>query len=664
MSSKSVRYALFVLGGLSALIAQALARNSNGSPLTAASLPESNAQKQDQIQPITTHLMTLTHAVAPPEWLSSLPASLSPQQKAQQNLLQIAHALDQAERDHAKRLTKPLSPLPELFPELPPLLPELSGHSATPDPQAIDAVVNAIVAATLRQAVPQPDAIAPSSPNSRSAPKNQPSPQTAQQAASLQQAPVALEPMVVKPVSSQSGPSQSGFSQSDSRQPLPQESVTQKPVPQEPVAPLASASLLPEQPDPKAPVSKAPATVNSTAASVAAKLPTEPSVTDIATHPSQTAIAALLQRQIIQGFPDGTFRPDARITDEEFTLMLERAFRRNDTTVAMIQRPPNVVTRAQAAELIYQQLQRSEIIMRAHTRTLIASRTPTGGAVALPETVAITADGMNAFAGGALPTATVTTPMPPRVLAAQSNRPQTLRPVRVAIAGAISRPGSYLLVPTAGNQFPTVTQLIRQAGGMHQTANPSLIQIRRSQDNGTETTMTVNLWELFKAGDRQQDPVLQHGDLVFVPPAAANSPAIAQQLAAAHFARLNQPITVTVLGQVSRPGDYTLDLTGNRVGDTNTTDSSDKTIGNAWLTITEAIRRAGGITPRADLRQIQVKRTSRSGPPQVININLGNLGQTGDLGRDIVLQQGDTITIPEISVLAPTNVVRQEAFSP
>jgi polysaccharide export outer membrane protein len=55
---------------------------------------------------------------------------------------------------------------------------------------------------------------------------------------------------------------------------------------------------------------------------------------------------------------------------------------------------------------------------------------------------------------------------------------------------------------------------------------------------------------------------------------------------------------------------------------------------------------AGGITPNADIRKIQVRRLTRTGTEQQINVDLWKLLQEGDLSQDAMLQQGDTIIVP------------------
>jgi polysaccharide export outer membrane protein len=72
-----------------------------------------------------------------------------------------------------------------------------------------------------------------------------------------------------------------------------------------------------------------------------------------------------------------------------------------------------------------------------------------------------------------------------------------------------------------------------------------------------------------------------------------------------------------------------------------------------------SLQLAGGITSQADVRKIKLRRPTRTGTEQTIDINLWELLQSGDLNQDIVVQDGDTIIIPtatEISVAEATQL--------
>ena len=129
------------------------------------------------------------------------------------------------------------------------------------------------------------------------------------------------------------------------------------------------------------------------------------------------------------------------------------------------------------------------------------------------------------------------------------------RPLQVAIAGQIYRPGAYTLPADDENGVPTLTQVISLAGGITQSADVRNISIQRqtSQAIGaTEQTLEVNLWQLLESGELDADLPLQRGDSIIVPTATALSVEETAELASASFSP--DTITVNVVGEVENPG--------------------------------------------------------------------------------------------------------------
>lgn len=96
-----------------------------------------------------------------------------------------------------------------------------------------------------------------------------------------------------------------------------------------------------------------------------------------------------------------------------------------------------------------------------------------------------------------------------------------------------------------------------------------------------------------------------------------------------------RPIAFAVAGEINRPGAYTIDAVAGTP------------------TVTSAIQLAGGITQKANIRNVQVVRVNpRTGQPQQTFVaDLWELVQQGDLQQDISLQDGDRIIIPEATGL-------------
>ncbi|WOD39274.1 polysaccharide biosynthesis/export family protein [Nodosilinea sp. E11] len=104
-----------------------------------------------------------------------------------------------------------------------------------------------------------------------------------------------------------------------------------------------------------------------------------------------------------------------------------------------------------------------------------------------------------------------------------------------------------------------------------------------------------------------------------------------------------RPVRVAISGEVKRPGSYTVRRT-NENNNFNTTDSR-------FPTLTEAISQAGGITARANISEVILRRPVGYNQVQTSRYNLWDLLQSGDLGKDIVLQGGDEIVVPTATTL-------------
>jgi polysaccharide export outer membrane protein len=100
-----------------------------------------------------------------------------------------------------------------------------------------------------------------------------------------------------------------------------------------------------------------------------------------------------------------------------------------------------------------------------------------------------------------------------------------------------------------------------------------------------------------------------------------------------------RPLNVGVIGEVTKPGNFIITLTpGPGVAPS-----------VQYPTVTQAIRLAEGVTGVADIRNIRVRRPQPDGPDQVLNVNLWNFLQEGDISQDIILQDRDTIVIPTVA---------------
>jgi polysaccharide export outer membrane protein len=120
-----------------------------------------------------------------------------------------------------------------------------------------------------------------------------------------------------------------------------------------------------------------------------------------------------------------------------------------------------------------------------------------------------------------------------------------------------------------------------------------------------------------------------------------------------------RPLRIAVVGEVKRPGSYTLDPQAGATGDL-----ADGT--SQWTTAVQAIQQAGGITELADVRNIEIRRPLANGEEEVIPIDFWDFLQTGSLMEDITLRDGDTVVVPTATELNPEELleVASANFSP
>jgi polysaccharide export outer membrane protein len=227
------------------------------------------------------------------------------------------------------------------------------------------------------------------------------------------------------------------------------------------------------------------------------------------------------------------------------------------------------------------------------------------------------------------------------------------RPLNVMVLGEVTRPGSYDVdlqegagINTPGIKFPNIMQAIELAGGVTQDAKLDQVLVRRPTPNGEEQVISFNLWKMLRTGLAPRDLVLRDGDTIFIPTQTDVSLSETRQIATATGSiapNLEIPRTVAVVGAVQRPGSYVVQGGG--------TPESSEPFRNTdgYPSLTRVIQLAGGITPMADIRNIQVRRQTQTFSEQVIEIDLWELLKSGDISQDLIMQEGDTIVVPQLA---------------
>lgn len=251
------------------------------------------------------------------------------------------------------------------------------------------------------------------------------------------------------------------------------------------------------------------------------------------------------------------------------------------------------------------------------------------------------------------------------------------RPLNIGIAGEITRPGSYKINPSregGGVKFPTLMEMLQLAKGVTSAGDMRTVQIRRPRRSGAEQIITVNLQDFLDTGNLRQDVTIRDGDTIFIPTASSLNTQEVRQRASANFsADITKPIGVVIVGEVNRPGPYTISAADLRSTNQQTelgfVSIEQQQGGGAVVglpTITRALKISGGITTEADIRRVQIRRQIKGGTEQTILVNLWDLLQKGDATQDVLLQEGDSIIIPTAANVDLTEVSQlgSTSFSP
>ena len=252
------------------------------------------------------------------------------------------------------------------------------------------------------------------------------------------------------------------------------------------------------------------------------------------------------------------------------------------------------------------------------------------------------------------------------------------RPINIVVAGEVRRPGSYTLALQGGGgdspgvQYPTVIAAIVEAQGVSLAANLRQVQLRRREGAGGQRIINLDLTQLVDQGNLPLDDItLRDGDRIFVPTAEQVNLADIRRFSTASFAiAQDAPRTVTVVGEVNRPGSYVV-IGGSSAAAAPSSTVGAQTIqaggqaGGGLPTVTRAIQLAGGITSSADIRGIQIRRQTKNGAEQQVSLNLWQMLQ-GDANQDTLVQEGDTIIIPTATNVNPAEAtaLADASFSP
>ena len=120
-----------------------------------------------------------------------------------------------------------------------------------------------------------------------------------------------------------------------------------------------------------------------------------------------------------------------------------------------------------------------------------------------------------------------------------------------------------------------------------------------------------------------------------------------------------RPVRVNVAGEVQRPGPIQLQSVSSAASSNNT--NSQRT-----PTVSAALIEAGGVTSRANIRQVLLKRQRSNAVVDTIKIDLWASLQSENAAQDWVLQDGDALFVPKSDVEdgAGARLIARSSYAP
>lgn len=211
------------------------------------------------------------------------------------------------------------------------------------------------------------------------------------------------------------------------------------------------------------------------------------------------------------------------------------------------------------------------------------------------------------------------------------------RPVRIAVAGEVKRPGTYVIdfagQTTAnqdsfsGVQLPTLTEAIQASGGVTYQANVRDIEVIRPQRSGQNLVLRANLWDLIQRGDLDQDLQLRDGDRVIVPIVTNPPESDSVQVARANFSP--ESMNVQVVGEVVRGGNVEVP---------------------ANASLNQAILAAGGFKdPRAKTSSVELVRLNPNGTVERRTLQV-SLADSPNEATNPILRPDDVVMVARNNV--------------
>ena len=205
------------------------------------------------------------------------------------------------------------------------------------------------------------------------------------------------------------------------------------------------------------------------------------------------------------------------------------------------------------------------------------------------------------------------------------------RPVQIAIAGEISRPGIY---PIA-SRTPRITDALQVAGGSTMNADLRKVQVRRNLLDGSIVTQDLDLYAPLQNGTALPNLRLQDGDTIFIPRREVGTDDTYDRKLVARSSLAVPQIRVRILNYAG--GGITTQILPN---------------GSNFIDV------LGGINPEsANLRQIALVRFDPERGKAITQRLDAKKALGGDSSQNVPLQDNDVIVVGRNLIAKITNTL-------
>ena len=215
------------------------------------------------------------------------------------------------------------------------------------------------------------------------------------------------------------------------------------------------------------------------------------------------------------------------------------------------------------------------------------------------------------------------------------------RPVQVTVTGQVVRPGVFNLPSSSPTGWPTLVDVVQQAGGVTASGDLSRIEVLRPSavPGGRLRTYRFDYLTVLREGGHAPNPLIYDGDSIRVHASKAATNADLITTAASNFAP--DTIRVNVIGEVARPG-------------------VQEVPSNAPLS--QAILTSGGITRRGSDTTVELIRVNSLGESSVTQLAFDPKA-TLSSATNPPLRHGDVVVVNRTALATVTDGLT-DAFSP